>query len=216
MTGKGRKHYRPEQWVDFVNGNLPTEQMKAMQEHLDSKCKNCSELVRIWRKVKQAARREAAYEAPESTIQHVRAAFGLHAQSRRQKRRFEIPRLVFDSLWQPAVSGVRSASTTPRQVLFRAGEVEIEMRIEPEPLSERVNIAGQVHKVAQQGAEMAEILVHISKGKEVIAETKTNRFGEFQVSFVPDAGLQVWFGVGKGRDLSVPLIGQGVGIFLRN
>lgn len=213
MAGKGRKHYSPEQWVDFVNGMAAAELMKAMQAHVDEKCSGCLETVQLWTRVKQTARRESAYEVPESAVRHVRMAFGLLAPMREQKRALEIPRLIFDSLWQPSVAGVRSGAGMPRQVLYKAGEVAIEMSVEPEPFSERISIAGQVYDTAKQGEGFGEIFVCVTDRKGTVVQTKTNRFGEFQLSFVPEEGLRISFGLINGKDLSIPLDGRGVGIF---
>ncbi len=210
-----KKHFAAEEWVDFVNGQLSTERMQTMQQHLDAHCGTCSKVVELWQHVRQAAQRESRYEAPESAVRHVRNAFAM-AQPLEGKRRFEIPRLVFDSLWQPAAVGVRSAASTPRRLVYRAGEVAIEMQIEPEPHSERINIAGQLSNATQQGEGLTEIPVVVTGPKGKIAEASTNRFGEFQLGFVPEAGVRISFGVADGNDLSVPLDGRGVAIFHRN
>lgn len=212
MAGRKGKHYSLEQWVDFVNGKLTSELSEAMRAHLGEKCASCSEMLNVWTRVKQMARREANYEVPDSAVRHVSAAFTLLAQPEKLKRGFEIPRLVFDSLWQPAVAGVRAATGMPRQVLYKAGEVAIEMSVDSEPLSERVNITGQVHDTTKQGEGLEEILVVVASGKRTMAQTKTNRFGEFQLSFVPEKGLRITFRLVRGKDLSVPLDERGVGI----
>lgn len=213
---KGIKHYRSEHWVDFVNGKLPAEQMHAMQQHLDEPCRRCSKMVQTWTRVRDAARRESRYAAPDSVVRHVRGAFSLLARPATPSRALQIPRLVFDSLWQPAVAGVRAAAVSSRQVLYRAGELAIEMRMEPEPLSERVNIAGQIYNTAQQGEGLPDVLVVVRSDTTTVAEARTNRFGEFQLTFVPDEGLRIAFVVVKNRDLSIPLDGKGASIFHEN
>lgn len=216
MTEKGRKHYGSEEWVDFVNRSLSAEQMRAMQRHLDGKCRDCSKVFQTWTRVREVASRESGYEAPESAVGHVRGSFSILERRAKQERAPEIPRLVFDSFWQPALAGIRSAAVAPRQVLYRAGELSIEMRVEPEPLSERMSVVGQIYNTTKQDESLAEILVVVKNSQSTVAETKTNRFGEFQLSFIPDDGLRISFIVVKNRDLSIPLGGRGVGIFYRN
>ena len=216
MTERRKKHFSPESWVDFVNENLSKEQTEIMQAHLDGKCQGCSRMVKMWARVREAAQREARYDVPESAVRHVRSAFRMLAEPTKHKR-FQIPRLVFDSLWQPAVAGVRSGTmTTSRQVLYTAGQIAIEMRLEPEPLSEKVNIAGQLSSAEPSGEGMQDVQVLVTGKQGLLAETKTNRFGEFQVSFVPTDGLRISFGILDGDDLSIPLNGRGVSIFQRN
>jgi hypothetical protein len=211
----GKVHFAPEEWIDFVNGQLSSDRMQTMQGHLDAGCGPCGKVVELWQSVRQTAQREARYEAPESAVRHVRNAFVM-AQPIDSKRPFEIPRLVFDSLWQAAAVGLRSRHSTPRRLIYRAGEVTIEMQIEPEPHCERLNIAGQVSKTSQQGEGLAEVQVAITGPKGKLAEACTNRFGEFQLGFVPETGARISFGIVGESELTVPLDGRGVAIFHRN
>ncbi len=209
MAGTEKKHFAADEWVDFANGQLSIERTQMMQRHLNTDCERCSKAVQFWQHVRQTAKSESDYQAPESAVRHVRNAFVV-AQPLEGKRRFEIPRLVFDSLWRPAAVGVRSASSAPRQLTYRAGEIAIEMQIQPEPHSERINIAGQVSNTAQQGEGLAEIPVIVASPNGKIAEASTNRFGEFHLGFVPEAGARISFGVAGENHLSMPLDGRGV------
>jgi hypothetical protein len=216
MVSKRKKHYETEEWIDFVNHQLSAESTKSMQRHLDSGCTPCRKLADTWQRVNQSASRERSYSPPESAVRHVRSAFSVMTQSQRAKRYFEVPRLVFDSLWQPLTAGVRSGHKAPRQVLYKAREIKIEMRLEPEPISERLSIAGQVSRMTKDGEGLADIPVVVSSGENKIAEALTNRFGEFHVAFVPQNGLRISFGVVPEKELSIPLDGEGVSIYYRN
>ena len=211
MTGKKKKHFASEEWVDYVNGAISRQRKSAMQQHLDADCRECFRAFELWQRVSHVAGRESSYEGPESAVRHVRNAFVI-AQPPQTQRRLEIPRLVLDSLWRPAVAGVRSAST-PRQVIYRAGNIVIEMQLEPVPNTEKINVAGQVSRDEKQGQGLAEILVVVSTPKGSLAEASTNRFGEFQLCFVPEESMRISFGVADGKDLSIPLDGTGVRIF---
>jgi hypothetical protein len=215
MAGTESKHFAAEEWVDFVNGVLPAERNQAMQRHLDSDCRRCSKVADLWGRVRQAAKRESECHAPESAVRHVRSAFAM-ARPLEAKRGFEIPRLVFDTLWQRAAVGVRSTASTPRQVIYKAGEIAIEMLLEPEPNSERINIAGQVSSTARQGEGLPDIPVVVTSPDGKIAEASTNQFGEFQLDFVPQGGLRISFAVIGEKELSIPLEGRGVAIFYGN
>lgn len=210
MTGKDKKHFTAEQWIDFVNERLSSEKMQIMQEHLGAGCGKCSKVLEVWARVRQAANRESKFEAPESVVRHVRNAFALMAEPQKSRRGFEIPRLVFDSLWQPAAVGVRSTSSAPRQVLYSAGAIAIEMRLEQPLNSELVNVTGQISDAALKGDGLAGISVHVNSSKRKLAEARTNEFGEFQLSFVPETGLRILFAVENKKDLSIPLDGSGV------
>jgi hypothetical protein len=216
MAGKDKKHFIAEEWADFVNERLSSEQMQIMQRHLGTGCGKCSKVFEVWTRVRQAANREPKFEVPESAVHHVRNAFALMTEPKKRKRRFEIPRLVFDSLWQPAAVGVRSAPSAPRQVLYSTGAIAIEMRLEPALNSELVNVTGQVSNAALKGEGLAGISVLVNSIKRKLAEARTNQFGEFQLSFVPETGLRISFGLVDDKELSIPLDGTGVTIFQGN
>lgn len=210
MARKEKKHFTLELCVDFVNERLSSEQTRMMQRHLGAGCDKCSKIADVWTRVRQAANRESKFEVPESAVRHVRNAFALMAEPQKSKREFEIPRLVFDSLWQPAAVGVRSTSSAPRQVLYSAGAIAIEMRLEQPLNSELVNVTGQISDTALKGDGLAGISVLVNSSKRKLAEARTNEFGEFQLSFVPETGLRIFFAVENKKDLSIPLDGSGV------
>ncbi len=212
---ENNKHFSPEAWVDFANGTVANEQRLSMEQHLQEGCKPCRNAAALWTRVQDHARREAGYQAPASAIRHVKSAFALLAQERKAKPCFIIPNLVFDSFWQPALAGVRSTTAAPRQVLYKVGDVSVEMRLEPEPLSERMNITGQVYRSCGAGEGLAQIPVLVTGKAGSLAEAHTNEFGEFQLSFVPQDRLRVVFAVERGQDLSIPLDARGVAIFSR-
>jgi hypothetical protein len=215
MAGGKQKHFATEEWVDFVNGALSPEPTREMQKHLDSCCGRCSKMVELWQRVRQTGKRESEQDVPESAVRHVRNAFAM-TQSLKGARRFEIPRLVFDSLWRPATAEVRSAPSTLRQVIFKAGDVAIEMQLEPVPNTESTNITGQMSNAARQGAGMPNVPVTIASPNGTVATASTNQFGEFQLGFVPVPNLRISFGAVDGKELFIPLDGMGAETFRGN
>jgi hypothetical protein len=214
MAGAEQRHFVTGEWVDFVRGALSPERAHEMQKHLDSGCGRCLKMVELWQRVRQTANRQSEYDVPESVVRHVRNAFAMTQALKGARRfRFEIPHLVFDSLWRPAAAGVRSAPSTLRQVMYKAGDVAIEMQLEPVLHTERTNITGQVSNTARQGEGMANVPIAIASPNETIATISTNRFGEFQVHFVLEPNLRISFGVVDGKELFIPLDGMGVEVF---
>ncbi len=144
MVTREKNHFTDAEWADFLNGQLAKEQKQKMQGHLDTSCKSCSKAFAVWQKVHAAAKRESQYEVPEWALRHVRNAFSAATKPRNTKRAFQIPRLVFDSFWQPALAGTRSTATAARQLRYRFGDTVVELQIEPEVNPERVSITGQI------------------------------------------------------------------------
>jgi hypothetical protein len=198
ITGK---HYRTEEWVDFVMNQAPQNQTAEMQKHLDAGCKKCSEMASLWNRVGQIANREVALDPPASAVRHVRQAFSVLASS----NRMQVPTLTFDSLWSPALAGVRAAAATSRHVMYAANRLSIDMRLEAEPRSERINLAGQISLASVQEQDYPPIPVVVSGKSGHLATTTTNGFGEFQLSFVPEQGLQISFAIAGKEEIVIPL-----------
>src|SRR3984893_5238718 len=212
MAGSNQGTFATEDWVDFVNGALSSERIREMRKHLDSSCGRCSKMVELWQRVRRTIKQEAEQDVPESVVRHVRNAFVM-TQSLKGARRFEIPRLVFDSLWRPAAAGVRSGPSTLRQVTYKAGDVAIEMQFEPVPHTERTNITGQMSNSARQGEGMPNVQIAITSPNGTVATASTNPFGEFQLGFVPEPNLRISFAFVDNKELFIPLDGMGAGIF---
>jgi hypothetical protein len=205
MGKKHSKHYSAEDWVDFVMHQVQQNQLSDMQRHLDAGCKKCSEMASLWSLVGRVANREPSHEPPASAVQHVRQAFSVLAESRHMNRHVLIPRLAFDSLWQPALAGVRSGAGTSRHMTYAASQMSIDMHLEPEPRSERFNLAGQVSMASGQDRDFPPIPVIVSGKTGSLATTTTNGFGEFHLAFVPEQGLQISFAIAGKEEIVIPL-----------
>ena len=68
-----------------------------------------------------------------------RPASGITATARRI-----VARLVFDSQCQPQFVGLRAARTQVRRLLYQADNIEVDLEMSPQELSEGVRLAGQV------------------------------------------------------------------------
>ena len=69
------KHFSTEEWVDFVNQVIASNQREAMQKHLATGCKRCMETVSLWQKVSKTAAAEASYQPPADTVRLAKAAY---------------------------------------------------------------------------------------------------------------------------------------------
>jgi hypothetical protein len=205
MTKRSPKHYSSEEWVDFAMNQTPQTQKAEMQHHLDAGCKPCAQLLTLWTRVGHVADRDRSLQPPDSAVRHVRAAFSSMARAHEAEQKPLIPRLSFDSLWQPALAGIRSTSSGPRKLLYKSKDISIEMHIEAENKSERVNLTGQISIGSQQGQSMPPIPVVISSEEGKLASSTTNGFGEFHVSYLPGADLQISFELTGGLIVVSPL-----------
>ena len=173
-------HYSMEKWVDFARGVIGAREKTAMQSHLDTGCKQCSKALKLWKHVHQVARQETALEPPESAVRQMKAAMAIHGP-RRQKGVRATAKLLFDSGLSPAQVGVRSSGAPARQLLFGVGTYRIDLRMEPQLDSDKVAVIGQVLHSTDPREGLGALPVALVKGRKVVAETITSKFGEFNL-----------------------------------
>jgi hypothetical protein len=184
-------HFTLEEWADFVR-HLKNPSMNAqMQQHLDKGCKQCAKVVRVWRDLLAFGAGEALYRPPDRALRSVRGYYGLLKPQRRVSRVAIMALLVFDSVREAMPAGVRSSQLSPRQLVYAAGNLVIDLRLEPR--LERVYVVGQAQSRATANRGIAGIEVFALKGTETVAQTTSNRFGEFQLELEPqeDEGFSI-------------------------
>lgn len=205
MKKRSTKHYSPEEWVDFAMQLTAQTQKAEMQQHLDVGCKKCAQLRTLWTRIGEIAAREHSLMPPDSAVQHIRSAFASLVMVPREKRAPLLPRLTFDSLWQPAIAGIRSSAFGMRKLVYKARDISVEMHIEAESRSERVNLTGQISFGSLQGQAVPSLPVMVSGPQGKISSTATNSFGEFHLSYVPDGELLLLFELESGDTVAIPL-----------
>jgi hypothetical protein len=201
------KHFSTEEWVDFVNQLVTAGQKQAMQKHLATGCKRCSETVSLWQKVSKTASAETSYQPSADTVRLAKAVFVTTGLAQKQKQSKGLIEVLFDSFLQPAVSGARSVVTGTRQMLYRADPYQIDIQIEPKPGSNRLVITGQLLDLSNPGVIGRDIQVTLSNHRGHSAIAATNQFGEFSGEIENSGDLE----------LSIPGTGeQPIVISLRN
>ena len=173
------KHFSTEEWVDFVNQVIASNQREAMQKHLATGCKRCTETVSLWQKISKTAAAEASYQPSADTVRLAKASYLTTRLNTMQKEPRNLIEVLFDSFLQPAVAGARSVVIGTRQMLYRADPYQIDIQIEPKPGSNRLVITGQLLDLSHPGIIGRDIQVTLSnrRGNTVLAPT--NQFGEF-------------------------------------
>jgi hypothetical protein len=98
-----------------------------------------------------------------------------------RSRVFEIARRVFDS-YDQVLEGVRGPGGASRQLLYRAGGLDVDLKIEPGEGG--LTLAGQL--LSEQTAFPAETQVRLESGGVIRFATSTNAVGEFTFDHVPE------------------------------
>jgi len=206
LSDHNMAHYSSQNWIDYVRNLVSPQDAAAMTNHLKSGCESCTKEKASWSKLAAFAKTEAQFEPPEHVVNMAKAL--VQAPKREKALRIrEIAELVFDSFLSPQLAGVRSAAGVgSRQLLYRAGEVMIDVRFEANDESERFAVTGQVFRDQGSKVGMTRVPISLISGKNELARTSTNQFGEFYLEHEStDKNLQVSLEVNSEKDVFIPL-----------
>ena len=200
------KHFSIEEWADFARGVAARDQQTDMQEHLETGCKQCVNAVSLWKRVHQAARRDAGYEPPDATLRTVKGLYTIHGKPAMGAKKAAFAELLFDSFRAPLQAGVRSSTKDVRQLLYGSGDNRIDLRLEPQADSDKISLVGQLLNSADPARATGAVPVTLLKGRKVVAESATNRFGEFHFEVELEENLQLRVSPPQGPEFSVALV----------
>jgi hypothetical protein len=200
------KHFSIEEWADFARGVAARDRQTDMQEHLDTGCKQCVSAVSLWKRVHQAAQREAGYEPPEATLRTVKGLYTIYGKPAMSAKKAALAELLFDSFRSPLQAGVRSSTKDVRQLLYGSGDHRIDLRLEPQADSDKISLVGQLLNSADPARATGAVPVTLLKGRKVVAESATNRFGEFHFEVELEENLQLRVSPPQGPEFSVALV----------
>jgi hypothetical protein len=200
------KHYAIEQWADFSRGLSASDERDQMTAHLQAGCPECRRrLAEFTNKLSITCGSLAAEPVPEAVIRHARAVFPVRAQAVPKRARRLSIELIFDSLLVPVPAGLRATWQAGWQGLYRAGDCSVDLRIEPELKTSRAAVIGQITNHVAPELEMGNLPVRLRAGKVVVAETLSNRFGEFQMEYEQQSQLKLCIDLQDSKNIQVPL-----------
>ncbi|MGH9858865.1 MAG: hypothetical protein ACRD5F_02455 [Candidatus Acidiferrales bacterium] len=194
-------HYPQEDWADLARGVTGARE-PAMQQHLQ-RCEECRQTLAIWQQVTKMAGQEAAYEPPASAVRVAKSFGATLAPKKKRLLDALVAGLIFDSQAEAALAGIRSAATAPRQLLYRSGEFNIDLRIERETGRERQLLVGQV--LSTTGRSVGSIPVALISALGPVSSGVTNEFGEFQLEMEARLRVQLLVWLYGAANLLVPL-----------
>lgn len=194
------KHYRQEEWADFVRG-LAGDREPAMQKHMKA-CKQCGEAVAIWEQIVACAAREESYSPPESAVRISRSYAAALPPKKARSLAARVADLIEDSNLRPSFAGVRSTAAVPRQLLFRSGEYNIDLRIESQATGRNL-LVGQI--LSSTGGSVRSIPVALISGLGPVASAVTSEFGEFSLELEAGVKVQLLVWLFGSQNILVPL-----------
>jgi hypothetical protein len=199
------KHISEVDCINYANQAGIPERTSEVEGHLWKGCAKCQKELDFWRKVKEIAGREAETEPMQEAVRMAIGTFAICGPRPGVGILREVAQLVFDSFREPGLAGVRSGHGPSRRLMFRAGEVMIDLSMESANRRSHVMLVGQVLDTATSGAGIGEVPVLLLNGRETLAKTRTNMFGEFQMECAENKNLQISVGVTVNKDVFIPL-----------
>ncbi len=198
------KHTREGVIAQFVAGRLSRKERGEFEAHLQPGCQSCEGAVRWYRGLSRMLQRDSAYEPPESSIRSVMDAFRRH-QTQSIGFFCIVAEKLFDSFLNPVPAGVRQPGSTERLILYQAGEMHIDLKIDkPHEERERLLIGQMVHRVSASAENFRPVKVTLREGKRVIQSTYANELGEFVFRVLPRESCQLEILLTDSRRILVP------------
>ncbi|RMG53077.1 MAG: carboxypeptidase regulatory-like domain-containing protein, partial [Acidobacteria bacterium] len=176
-----------EQLLAFSRGLLSGQEGRSIQTHLDEGCRSCQTRFRQVQEVSQCVDRWDLRSPPEWLR---RQALGLFDWRRSKSRHAGVKRilgmLVLDSLAQRALPGHRPVRPMSRHMLYRAGEVDIDLCIAPGESPGSVRLTGQANPIDGALAKVAHARIDLIRHQHMVATATANPFGWFRLDGIPE------------------------------
>jgi len=176
------RHLTVENIMDYMDGMGTDVEKSTVEAHLVD-CEECAELRQEFQVLTMQLREDSAFEPPAELVQWGIDLFQPVMQPEKSGLRKIIAALVFDTFDQPMLAGVRRVGAPPRQLLFRAGDVDVDVKIESMEANDRITLVGQVLSSATKFFDNTP--VKLESHGIVRYRTRTNVVGEFSFDEVP-------------------------------
>ncbi|PYS56018.1 MAG: hypothetical protein DMG13_01360 [Acidobacteria bacterium] len=177
------RHITNENLIDYMDGRASVDEMSTVESHLMN-CGECEELKQEFHSLMTRLQEDSSFEPPAELLQWGVNLFQpvIRPQTAGGLRKI-IASLVFDTYDQPLLAGVRGVGAPPRQLLFRAGDVDVDVKIESMEANDRITLVGQVLSSATKFFDNTP--VKLESHGIVRYRTRTNVVGEFSFDEVP-------------------------------
>ena len=185
-------HFSEIEWLKFASDPVPARRNTSMQQHLADRCSECSQLFSFWNRVAGIQLEEARYSPPEDAVRMAKAIFPAKPSWSWLREAATLARILFDSFNEPVPAEIRAGAAPGRQFLQEAKPFMIDVRLECEPGQNLVRPNGQVLNSDAPNQDVSGVEVFLLKGATLTTRTNANPFGEFDLDFADEDGLQLF------------------------
>ena len=119
--------------------------------------------------------------------------------------RAQQPELIFDSKHQGPIVGIRTISSPFRQLLFKAGDLCIDIQIQSRPGAEEATLMGQLLHCKKAPYVLRDVMVSIFRHGDLLDRQRTNDAGEFCFEVDEKQHLNLVFGIEQQSELIVQI-----------
>jgi hypothetical protein len=180
-------HLSSETALDYVEGRLETEQEAFWKQHLEI-CKECRQDVGVWQILGMDLRRSNLMSASGQDLENVSRIFKPRFEKAGSTVRQLFATVIFDSFREPAFSGARGAAAATRQLVMRAEEFDIHIKIWGD--QDHKKMLGQL--LPRSGEDFVHAArFHLLRNGERLETTAVDEMGEFHFTDVPDGDLSL-------------------------
>jgi hypothetical protein len=178
-------HLSLEIALDFLGGRLDPDKTMFWKQHLES-CHECVQEIGRLRQLKVDLGRSHLTSASDQELQK---AIQIYPQKPEGGGlRSILASLVFDSFMEPAMAGARGTAAAARQIVMRAEEFDIHVKIWGD--EEHRQMLGQL--LPRSGQDFVQSArFHLLRNGERIESTSVDEVGEFYFSDLPEGNLSL-------------------------
>lgn len=172
-------HLTTENIITYLDGKATDAEKRTVQAHL-AVCAECIESMRQIESVEVMLREEPSFEPPDHLVERWMNVFRTTPVPKPEKTA-SLPRmiasLVFDSFVQPVLVFERGLGPRPHQKIFRAGDIDVDVKIQSVGTGEQISLEGQV--LDSSTTFLDDVAVCLESHGVVRYRTRTNKVGEF-------------------------------------
>jgi hypothetical protein len=180
-------HVSSEIALDLLDGRLNADQGLFWKKHLEI-CPDCTREVGGWRQLEIDLARSHLKSASDRELQNAMHIYPQQPDGSGSRIRSILASVTFDSFLQPAMAGARGSAAASRQMVMRAEEFDIHIKIWGE-LQHRQMLGQLLPRNGQDFVQSARF--HLLKNGERLESTAIDEMGEFHFTDVPEGDLSL-------------------------
>jgi hypothetical protein len=153
-----------EEMFALIRGTMETSAQAALQGHISSGCATCAENYRWLTELLAVTGQDDSFDFSEEAIAWSVAQFSAASASAPSRVQI-LARLVFDNLLPARVVEVRSMSApaVSRQILYEAGNYDVDLRLEQFEAPRSILLLGQIASKLKKPDELGGLSVEMTR-----------------------------------------------------